>query len=435
VKVSDLAAELGVPPSTILEQCQRFGIDAAWAGAELAGADLVVLRAELAGLDAPLDLRPADAHDIDGLDASDGDGSVGGPSGDPGVDTRLEPSDAGDADPIDDGHDLDVAPSAALPPTSAASMPEAAGLPEDASAPASGASSAAARSSAAAPGPGGIRSGGAAAVAMGGAPPLPGEPGAAGLRRPQERRLDRSARSALVAAAVGVVALAAAEVVDNPWAIAALWLLAAITVVMALWSGNRGRRHVQTHPERTKGLPLAFGGMALAVVVAIVLGLSVSAVIGDDPAADATLGDRDSVASARWGYQRLKRIEETGWKRPAKDAETCWVVDEEVERDVDRFEVGTDLVDCRSEHTVEIVAVYAFDRDADSPFPGVDALQADASRRCGELVSELLREGDDDGIVGALIAEHPTAEGWERADRDIACAVVTAERRGSLLDG
>ncbi|MEZ5183751.1 MAG: hypothetical protein R2702_18025 [Acidimicrobiales bacterium] len=45
MKVSELAEELGVPASSVLDQCQRFEIGASWAGAELSGSDLVILRA------------------------------------------------------------------------------------------------------------------------------------------------------------------------------------------------------------------------------------------------------------------------------------------------------------------------------------------------------------------------------------------------------
>jgi hypothetical protein len=254
------------------------------------------------------------------------------------------------------------------------------------------------------------------------------------MRKPQARHLDRAARTSVLAAAVAVLALAAGEVVDLAVAIGLLWLVAAIALVIALWTGNRGRRHVQTHPERVKGLGLALGGMGVALVAAIFLGLSIAAVVGDDPAAEATLGDRESITEARWGYQRLQRLQDNGWKRPAKDAATCWRVDVDRARDVERVEVGTERVDCEADHTIEIVRVYPFDQDADSPFPGSDAIQADAQQRCGELVSSLLREGSDDAIAGVLIAEHPTEEGWSRADRDIACAVVTPTLSEPLED-
>lgn len=405
MKVSDLAAELGVAPSTVLEQCQRFGIEAGWAGAELVGADVVVLRAELAGHDAPLDLRPTDPALPDGApDAGGGAGTVGA--------ATTDPDGAGGPPP--------------LPPTSAASMPDVAGeVAGEVAGDAVG-------DTAPEVGPGGIRTATLATDADRAVPTTTFERPGKGLRGPQERRLDRSARASAWAAGIAVLALAVAEVVGSVVAIFALWLLAAIAVVSALWAANRGRRHVQTHPERTKGLGLAVAAGVVALGCAAVLGLSIAAVVGDDPAAEATLGDRSSIETARWGYQRLVRLEDNGWKRPAKDAGTCWVVDVERVRDVERLEVGTERVDCESAHTIEIVKVYSFDQDADSSFPGNDALQADATERCGDLVAELLREGSDDAIDGVLIAEHPTEEGWSQADRDIACAVVTSSRNAPL---
>ena len=56
MNVAELAEELGLPPSAVLEQCKRAGIDATWAGADLSGSDVVILRSELASADAPLDI-------------------------------------------------------------------------------------------------------------------------------------------------------------------------------------------------------------------------------------------------------------------------------------------------------------------------------------------------------------------------------------------
>lgn len=394
MKVSELAEELGVPASAVLEQCKRIGIDASWAGAELGGGDVVVLRAELAAADAPLDLTPADAPEAPGT-----------PEG------AAAPDDPAPVDPgSSEGAPSEPVP-AGPPPTSVASMPDAAGTPE-APAPTS-------------------RIPGAGAAAPASAATVARRPEAD--RRQTERRLDKAVRGGLAALAVAVAALVAGELLSSPFAIWSLWLLTAIAAVVALWNGNAGRRHVTTHPERYKGLGLSVLIMVLAIALIIGVGASVSAAIGDDPAADAPLGDRDSVASARWGYQRLSRIVSEGWDQPAKEAGTCWIVDDDVERDVERIEAGTDNVNCRSSHTVEVVRVYAINRDADAPYPGRDALQADAERRCGKLVADLLDpEGDGSPIEGVLFAEIPTEDGWAEADRDIGCTVITAERRGSL---
>ena len=42
--VAGLAKSLGLPPSSVIDQCQRLGIDAKWAGAELSVADVDLLQ-------------------------------------------------------------------------------------------------------------------------------------------------------------------------------------------------------------------------------------------------------------------------------------------------------------------------------------------------------------------------------------------------------
>ena len=173
--------------------------------------------------------------------------------------------------------------------------------------------------------------------------------------------------------------------------------------------------------------------LVLSIGAALVIATSVYASVRTAPAEGAPLGARESVARARWGWERLDRIRHEGWKRPAKDAGTCWVVDSDVERDVERVEVGTRLVACGEQHTVQVVRVFAVDRDADARYPGADELQAMAVDRCGALVEGLLdAKGDRAAIDGVLLGEVPTAAGWNHADHDVACAVVTAPRKGAL---
>jgi hypothetical protein len=390
VKVSELAEELGVPASAVLEQCQRFGIDAGWAGAELGGADVVVLRAELGAGDAPLDLTPADLTSVPSVP------SVPDEELEPPASSGAAPEDAaGDTSPPTLGISAVATAPSTVPPT----------VPPTVASDAVGADAA--------------------------------RPG----RRTTERRTDRSARVALWASAIAAVALGGAELVGNRDGNAAvvvwlLWLVGAVAAIVALWSANRARRRVQTHPEGTKGLGLAAIAASVAVAATVVLGVSVVAAVGDAPAADAPLGlgERASVVDARWGYHRVRRIADDGWRRPSKDVGTCWFIDERIERDRDRVELGSERRSCQRDHVVEIVDVYAFDRDADTPFPGQEALQRDARERCGPLAAELLAPDGEEPIEGTLLAEHPTEQGWARADRDIACAVVTAPRRGPLSD-
>ena len=110
-----------------------------------------------------------------------------------------------------------------------------------------------------------------------------------------------------------------------------LWLVAAISFVVAVVDGFRGRRRAQVHPERFRGVWLGTLSLVLAIAALVGITASVLAVVGDDPAADApaSLGDLKSVQVARWGYQRVQRYSDNGWKQPAREAGSCWAVDDD----------------------------------------------------------------------------------------------------------
>ncbi|HEX2578581.1 MAG TPA: hypothetical protein VHK88_19720, partial [Aquihabitans sp.] len=75
MNVADLAKDLEVAPSTVLEGCQRLGIAAGWAGAELTASEQATLRAALAS-EAPAAGVPSRwAHQAEGAPA-DGHGPV-----------------------------------------------------------------------------------------------------------------------------------------------------------------------------------------------------------------------------------------------------------------------------------------------------------------------------------------------------------------------
>ena len=234
MKVSDLAADLEVPASTILAQCQRFGIDATWAGAELSGSDVVVLRAELATED-PIDLTGADD-----------------PAADPTPQTDAEPAvHAAGAEASAQG-EVAVPPAPVVPPTAVGSMPELLDeiTPEPEPEPA-------------APN---VRAGG---FAMAGAEGMATDPGAPRPPRPKdapvERRLERSVRRSIVALVAAVAFFVASNYTELAAVVAVLWLFTAVALLVAFVDGFRGRRRVQTHPERLHGVVLG----TLSVVLAI----------------------------------------------------------------------------------------------------------------------------------------------------------------------
>lgn len=402
MKVSELAAELEVPTSTILDQCQRFGIDATWAGAELSGTDLVVLRAELATADA-IDLTPADAA---------------GPA-----EPAAAPADDASA-PVEP---LVPPPPSAVPPTAVGSMP---GLIEE-------------MAPAAEPGaaPGNIPP-----------PPAPGRaPGFSmagdqvtiddqGQRRvpprpaPAKRRLERGARNAVVALAVGVAAFAGSNVTEVPALVVLLWLIAGICLCVAVVDGIRGRRRVQTHPERVHGLWLATIAVVLAVAGLIGMTASVVGAVGDSPADEAPLGvgSLQSVQVARWGYQRVGRYADNGWTQPARDVHSCWEPDPKEERDEQRVEEPgmADLTKCDRPHTLEVATVFAYNQDADAPYPSEAEFVEAAGKQCGALYDKVTEDGEQ----VRLSIEYPTEVGWSDGDHDVACVFITDSRKTSLLD-
>lgn len=454
MKVSDLAAELEVPASAVLDQCQRFGIDASWAGAELTSTDVIVLRAELAS-SGPLDLTGADDGPAEPVEAAAPAVVVDGtpppapttpapePDAEPEPAARATPSAAALAAAVASAADepapdpaapseptpatdevADAGPAAdaegaapALPPTAVGSMPDL--IDEVTPEPEMPSSR----------GPGFQPAGLAGEVAPGESRTIPPrEP-------PSSKRFDRQARNGLIALVLGALLFAASNYVDSPAAIAALWLLCAVCLVTAIVDAIRGRRHVQTHPERVSGLIVSVLTLVLGIGAVIGLGLAVFTVVGDAPAADApaSVGDLAAVQSARWGYQRLGRIADNGWERPARDAGTCWEEGTGPKRGEERVETDHLLsrVDCEDEgHTVEVVKVYAPDRDADSPYPGAGAFVVSVQTECGKL----LDAANDKGANATLKGEYPTATGWADGDHDVACLLVTANRKGSLTD-
>ncbi|WP_426572336.1 septum formation family protein [Aquihabitans sp. McL0605] len=425
MKVSELAAELEVPASAVLDQCQRFGIDATWAGAELSSSEVVIVRSEMAGLHHAADLTSAaDGGGVELALAPPELAAVGAATA---VDDQLgsehdEAAPVAPAAPVvpaapDAVPPPDGPPTAALPPTAVGSLPglidEVTPAPEE-------------------PEPTTTFRMGAAEGAGHQA-----EPGVERRVPPREppatRHLDRSARNAPIALFVAVLAFGVSNVVDSPVLVALLWIVAAVAVVMSIVDAARGRRNVQIHPERRRGLWLSVVTLVLAFGVAVALGAAVIAVFSTQPASAAPLGvgDLSSVQSARWGYQRAKLLQDHGWKRPARDAGTCWQAND-VMREFDRVEVSMapKQVGCTSPHVIEVSKAFAVDRDADSAYPGAAALQRLVSTRCGSAVVRLRSQGK----TVTLRAEYPTEKGWNHADHDVVCALVTPTRSSALVD-
>ncbi len=391
MKVSELAADLEVPTSMILDQCQRFGIDASWAGAELSGTDVVVLRAELTMAD-PIDLTPAD-------------GPVGGAEASMEPNTGTEP---------ESGAGSGVGTPAALPPTAVGSMPEILDeiTPEPDSESESEPAVAAARP-ADGTGPDAPRRGISSAAAS-------------------ERRLEKGTRNSVVALVIAVACFAASNFTALAVLVVLLWLVTALALVAAVFDGFRGRRRVQTHPERLKGAWLASFAIALAVGGLIGLTSAAFAATGDDPAADApaNLGDLQSVQVARWGYQRMHRLSDNGWKQPARPVGSCWRENDKKVRDEQRVEISelSNMGSCTAGHTMQVMAVFAVNRDADAPYPGTAKLLTLGQDECGSIARRLTAKD----VEFAMKVEYPTEVGWSDGDHDVACVAITPARSAPL---
>ncbi len=214
-----------------------------------------------------------------------------------------------------------------------------------------------------------------------------------------------------------------------------LWLVAAVCLLACLVFCYRAYRHITTHPERLRGLGAVAVLSVVAVVGGLLLGLGVNAAVGDAPAADAPLGvgDLASVQDARWGYVRVARIVDNGWKQPAKDEGTCWVIDDDVDGTDGRVETHTDKTYCTRRHTLEVIDVWAWNRDADAPYPGPEAFLKAVGKRCGGVVDDLLADADVAALNPTLGAEYPTEDGWFDGDHDVACVVVTEPTQGGLV--
>lgn len=413
MKVSDLAEELEVPASTVLAQCQRFGIDATWAGAELRGADIVVLRSELASSEA-IDLTPADPQP-EGAPSDAGvlEGQISVPKSSGVADEApAEAAPAVPAIPPAGAADAAPAPEASLPPTAVGSMPDLL----DEVAPEAEADSAPV-------GPGFLR---------------PTPTGVATEVTPQRDpavhapKFDRSIRSSIIALVVAAAAVIGSNVGDLAIVVAGLWFIAAVALVVSVIDAFRGRRHATMHPHRFHGAGVATVVMVLAIAGLIGMTASILAVTTDDPDdVPGGLTDLPSVQTARWGYQRALRVADDNWKQPAREVGTCWYAKPaKPPRDVQRVEqakVNT-MGSCTYDHTLEVIDVFAYNREADSPYPGPDGFSFAGQEACGAQFRKIQAKVPQ----ASLEIEYPDASGWDDGDHDVVCAVVTPERNGKL---
>ena len=381
VTVSALARELDVPAGVVVERCRTLGIEATWSGAELGADDVARVRADLAvGGEAPAagaDDQPTDEAE------------------EPSVSEPAEP-----AEPPAGGEPL--------PPTAAASLPSLLDPPPPAGP----------------TGPGGPRP-------VVGA--VEGEPDAVTpvRPRPHRRRRDRSVVPGLVGLAVAVVALGVAELPDAPLVVLGLWLVALVAALTAVVSGNRARYRITNHPEKASGLAgavVALVGGAL-VLVAIVAGGYLA--VRTPPHRDvAVLGGSHGVERLRWGYQRVRLVQDNGWHALAREAGTCWLEergDDEHPEAPRRTDARLSRVDCDAPHTHEVLAVYAIDPRPDVAFDAA-ALERRALAACRA------EWGEEAPLEGIYRLERPTEAGWDRGDHDVACLLVALSDR-SVRDG
>ena len=444
MRIVDLAKELDVPPSEVLQACQRLSIDGSWAGAELSASDVVVLRAALASGDGALDLtEPAAADEVEApvVDAADGGETATDAATDVDADVApvaepeqpanppADPISVDAAEPGPVGGAAEVAASdGALPPTAAGSRPDLIEqiTPEPVPEPVPAGS-----------GPVGVGPG--IGPRMGGVPGAPRSPATVTPRR--ARHFDRGVRASVVALVLAVAAVVATNPLRNPAQVAAGWVAAMVLVVACLVSASRGWYRASTHPDRVGGLWLSVTVLVVGVVAAVGLGLGLWTVVRSAPADSAplTIGKHQGVQRMRWGYKSLMLVSDTSWERPAKDAGTCWE-DRQNSSDVVkrrrsmRVEVGQSLIPCKGEHIAEVLEVWSVNRDADDPFPGASQITAQAMPRCQKALDAVKVKAAKKGVSvdAQLVIERPTAAGWRAGDRDLTCEAVTGNRSGKL---
>ena len=401
MRVVDLAQELEVPPSEVLQACQRLAIDATWAGAELSASDAIVLRAELANSSS--------------LDLTEPTAAAPAATGAPG----------------------------AMPPPAVGSMPElldelAPGAPQ--ADVAAGADGGAGTDDAVPMAP-------TAGPLQRGAGPLPGGPvpsgaapvrpsarsGAAGRKAKREHRFDRGVRSSVIALALALAAIVGSSWLEGPWFVAALWAFALLAVVIGLVLAGKAWYRSSTHPDRIRGTWMAVVLVAVAALFLVGLGASAYVVLRSAPAADAPLGigELNAVERLRWGRHRIAVMRHTGWESAAKEVGSCWKDarrssdDQVTKRREDRVEFGQNRTSCNDRHRSEVLAQWPADKDADSAFPGAAELERRFLQRCQEVLADrrasALRAGRPPLPNVGVRIEHPTEEGWERGDHDVAC--------------
>lgn len=411
MKVADLAADLEVPASTVLDQCQRFGIDASWSGAELRNSDVAILRAELAVAD-PAELVVNDPSPTPGEARPSVEVDPGASKG-----TAAEAIDASDPGAVADGRS--AASSPVMAPSAVGSMPELLDeiTPEPEPEPNARADGGSGYAGAGGEG-GGVDPNATRRVSP---PPAPAK-----------RRLEKRARNSVIALVIAVACFSASNSTEVAAIVVVLWVLTALALGVAVFDGVRGRRRVQVHPDRLHGLWLATVSLVLACGGLVGLTTAVFATVGDAPATEAPagVGDLQSVQVARWGYQRASRLADNGWKQPARIDGSCWAVDSGRTRDEQRVEIAdaTDGTSCTSKHTMQVMKVFALQRDADAPYPG-DAKLLLAGQEACRSIGERLAAKD---VSFEMKVEYPTEVGWGDGDHDVACVAVTPVRTAPL---
>ncbi len=456
MKVSEFADDLELPASVVLEQCARLGLAASWAGAELSTTDMVVLRAELASDDAAAGAgtTPGDGS-APGVGSTpialdDADGPVRAAARAASTDRSPVASEPGSdpSEPVPAPADLGSvtaeAPTEALPGAPSVSTDPPA-VPSDAPADPADAPSVPTGSPAAVgsiptlaaeltapsvpPAPAGRLPGG-----IGGAPspaaataPSPDGPRPASSEHHHTRRFDPSLRPAVLGSVVAGLAFVGSNSIGHPVAIGVLWLVVIVGLIAALLAGNRARYHITNHPDQRKGLPIALVALLVALAATVGFGATVYSTFRSQPLADAPMdiGKLSSAQHARWAYQRVLLVKDNGWHRPAKDVGTCWEATGDP-REVDhRVEVGGPEIDCRQSHGYEVIGLYGVDKDADSPYPGEEALTAYALDRCKTTQERL--QFHPAGLQ--YLVEYPTEAGWDDADHDVTCVAAALSDR------
>ena len=167
-------------------------------------------------------------------------------------------------------------------------------------------------------------------------------------------------------------------------------------------------------------------------MTAVLIGLLVVAVAAVGIAAFAmSNGDPDAMASASPTSGALATPEPSPLYDYTDDAEVGTCYDPIVDKDDDAL-LALRLRDCDEPHLAQVVGQERITGGPTAPWPGQDAVDADAEQLCLEAFEDFVGIAyEDSQLSGSYIS--PNEQSWAGGDRAVLCS-VEATRAGPLTE-